>query len=104
MPTQGGSGIMDKVTPSKLTLAEEGENVEEVKETVTESGVSEPATSTTESPVETPAAGSTETKDVEGVRPALTGDYNPPQVNYDRNGPVLDYGNRVNSDNDLNYR
>jgi spermidine/putrescine-binding protein len=42
--TQEG-GIMDKVTPSKLTLAEQSEDsiAEEVKETVVEKPASDPA-------------------------------------------------------------
>lgn len=94
---------MDKVAPSKLALAQqdgdkpEGSEDEKAKESETSS------TPTAES-------GSTDTKDVEGVRSALTGilaapDNNQKQLQYDNFGnPVLDFGNRVNSGQDLNNR
>jgi hypothetical protein len=83
---------MDKVAPSKLTLAQQDEEKKE------ESGDEKAKESTTSS---TPAAesGSTDTSNVEGVRSALTGmqaanDNNQKQLQYDNYGqPVLDFGN-----------
>jgi hypothetical protein len=90
--TEIQGGIMDKVTPSKLTLAQEDEEKKEEK-------VEE---STTSSSNPNPESGTTDTSNVESVRSALTGFQaipdNQKQLQYDNFGqPVLDFGNRVKS-------
>ena len=87
---------MDKVAPSKLTLAQEDE---EKKDGSGDEQVKEDTTSST--PVA--ESGSTDTTDVENARSALTGiqaarENNQKELQYDTNGQArLDFGNRVNS-------
>jgi hypothetical protein len=92
-------GIMDKVAPSKLTLAQEDEEKKEEK--VEETSTSSSSGSGAES-------GTTDTSNVEGIRVPLSGlsmpsDNNLKQVKYDSFGnPVLEFGNNVKSDLDFN--
>jgi hypothetical protein len=93
---------MNKVAPSKLTLAQQDEEKKE------ESGEEKAEESTISTP--TVESGSTDTSNVESVRSPLTGiqaafDNNQKQLQYDNFGkPVLDFGNRVTSGQDLNNR
>lgn len=64
--TEMGGGIMDKVAPSKLTLAQEDEGKKEEK-------VEETTTTSSSSSTPTAESGSTDTSNVEGVRAPLTG-------------------------------
>jgi hypothetical protein len=93
---------MDKVAPSKLTLAQEDEEKKE------ESGDEKAIESTTSTPAA--ESGSTDTSNVESVRSGLTGiqpafDNNQKQLQFDNFGqPRLDFGNQVTSGQDLNNR
>lgn len=93
-------GIMEKVAPSKLTLAQEDEEKKEEKVEESTTSSSTPAAESSSTPAA--ESGSTDTSNVEGVRSALTGFQavgdNQKQIQYDNFGqPVLDFGNRVNS-------